>query len=86
MLDKEIRQTIISLHNKWISNRKISKILKTSRNTIKKILQDGVDIPQPMADDENTQLIPILREIFERCRGNAVRVHGEWSKICVNTL
>lgn len=75
MLDKEIRQTIISLHNKGISNRKISKILKTSRNTIKKILQDGVDIPQPMADDENTQLIPILREIFERCRGNAVRVH-----------
>jgi len=74
MIEKEIRQTIICLNSKGKSSREISKMLKVSRNTVKKVLQQGVDIPNCEPDNHWTQLIPVLREVFHRCLGNAVRI------------
>jgi transposase len=75
MLDPEIRKTIICLHNKGKSKREISVILKISRNTIKKVLRYGLDVPQKKIDNQNREIILIVTELFSRCLGNAVRIH-----------
>jgi len=75
MLDKEIRQTIICLHSKGKSKREISRTLKVSRNTINNVLQQGADIPPRTIDNQGTEIMSVVRELFTRCTGNAVRVH-----------
>jgi len=75
MLNKELRQTIICLKDSGKSSREISKLLKTSRNTIKKVLQQGADISLKRIDSQSCDIIPIVRELFNRCLGNAVRIH-----------
>jgi hypothetical protein len=75
MLDKETRQTIIQLNNIGKSKREISNILQISRNTIKNVLLQGVDLPKSTLDTQGIKIMPILREVFSRCLGNAVRIH-----------
>jgi hypothetical protein len=75
MINKEIRQTIICLNNKGKSSREISEMLKVSRNTVRKILRQGAELPQREFDNQNIHIIPILCELFSRCLGNGVRIH-----------
>lgn len=75
MLNKELRQTIICLKNSGKSNREISRLLKTSRNTVKKILQQGADVSLKRLDSQSCDIMPIVRQLFKRCLGNAVRIH-----------
>ncbi len=75
MLDPEIRKTIIYLHSKGKSNREISIMFKMSRNTVKKILLQGLDISEKLIDHQSREIIPIITELFSRCLGNAVRIH-----------
>ena len=74
MLTKERRQTIKDLHRCKKSNREIAKLLKISRNTVKIVLEQGVDIPPQTRKNKETEIYPILREIFTRCLGNGVRI------------
>lgn len=74
MLTKERRQTINELHRCKKSHREIGKILKISRNTVKAVLKQGVDIPPQTRKSRNTDLYPLLTELFIRCLGNAVRM------------
>lgn len=74
MLDQEIRKTIICLHNKGKSKREISVLLKISRNTIKNVLRYGADALQKITINQNSELMPIVTELFNHCRGNAVRI------------
>lgn len=75
MLDPEMRKTIICLHSKGKSKREISVMLKISRNTIKYVLHHGPDIPQKIMNNQNSEIILIITELFNRCLGNAVRIH-----------
>lgn len=73
MIIKDLRQTIIQLQQKGNSNRTIARLLKVSRNTIRVILQQGTEIP--IAPKETQWLnMAILRELFTRTKGNAVRI------------
>jgi transposase len=75
MLMKDMRQTIISLHQKGNSSRTISRLLKLSRNTIRAVLSQGVDVPAQQQGTACHELVSLVREVFARCKGNAVRVH-----------
>jgi len=75
MLSKDRRQTINELHRCKKSHREIGKILKISRNTVKAVLEQGVDIPvQTRTKNKKTDIDPLLRGLFIRCLGNAVRM------------
>lgn len=74
MHHKEVRQTILSLHEKQHSCRKIAALLKVSRNTVRKVLREGVDIKVQTRESLWTDQIPLLRELYARCKGNAVRM------------
>ena len=74
MIDKMLRQTIITLHQSGKSCRHISQLLHVSRNTVKKVLIEGVE--PPLSDSKNSQdeLSPIIKVLFERVAGNVVRI------------
>jgi transposase len=74
MLTRELRQTIEFLHQNNKSNRQIAKLLNISRNTVTEVLKQGVEVPALARFNQGTEIAPILREIFMRCSGNAVRV------------
>jgi transposase len=91
MKDKMIRQTIITLHQAGKSCRNISKLLSISRNTVNKVLIEGVEPPGGTRKNESDDLAPIIIAIFERVGGNVVRVQeilkSEYNKeIAYSTL
>ncbi len=73
MITKENEQAIMSLHERGVGIRQIGKILKISRNTVKRVLQgkwqDTVQRPSSYGD-----ISDIVREAFVSAAGNAVRV------------
>lgn len=74
MIDKMKRQTIITLHQKGLSCRHISRLLKISRNTVKKVIAEGVEPPIVERDNDTDDLIPLVKAIYDRVDGNLVRV------------
>lgn len=74
MLTPALRQTIVCLYQSGKSGRTIAKLLNVSRNTIKKVLQQGVELPVATKEASESEITPILRAVFGRCLGNAVRV------------
>ena len=77
MLTRDLRQTIHSLHKAQKSNREIGRLLKVSKSTVSTILKQGVDIPsrpRKSLKSQETDIESVLRELFTRCHGNAVRI------------
>jgi len=74
MLNKEMRQTIITLHQSGKHKREIARLLDISRNTVKGVLKKGADIPPHSVEQQESEVAPILRELFARCLGNGVRI------------
>jgi hypothetical protein len=70
-----MRQTIMTLHQSGKSARHISRLLAVSRNTVKKILAEGVEPSREERDDcKGDDLFPLIKTLFERVNGNIVRV------------
>ena len=69
----EIRANVHTLHQQGISLREISRVLRLSRNTVRRILRapQGVDVVAPPVDEAMQQR---LAEVYARARGNAVRM------------
>src|SRR5689334_4688836 len=74
MLNKDLRQTIISLLQKGHSYRSISQLLKVSRNTVRDVVAEGVEVKPLQRKNAWLSFLPSLRAIYERCKGNAVRI------------
>ena len=75
MLNHEHRQMILLLHKNGESTRAIAKLLKISRNTVKKVLtRRDTDLPQLKMQQNTSELTPIIRELFIRCKGNVIRI------------
>jgi transposase len=73
MITKESHQAIISLHQRGVPIRRISQILKISRNTVKRVIQGKwQDTLQRQSSYED--LSANVREAFASTEGNAVRV------------
>ena len=74
MLDENTRQTIRELHAKNTSLREISRLLRISRNSVRKVLRQKprhCDQPQPRKWDAITSILP---ELFSLTQGNVVRM------------
>jgi len=73
MIPYEIRQAILTLKAQGQPLREISRILKVSRNTVRRVLRE----PEPKASSEPPKqqaIVELLAEIYPRCKGNAVRI------------
>ena len=73
MIPYEIRQAILTLKAQGQPLREISRILKVSRNTVRRVLRE----PEPKAPPEPPKqqaIVELLAEIYPRCKGNAVRI------------
>lgn len=74
MLTPDLRQTVHCLHKSGKSAHEIGKLLGISRNTVKKVLKEGVPVPIVERKKRGAEILPVLGELFKRCRGNAVRI------------
>lgn len=81
MLDKETRAAALTLHAKGQSARKIAQAMDISRNTLKKVLKEGVaELLGPRRAGPLDEHLDEIRFLHSSCRGNLVRVHEELIK------
>jgi transposase len=74
MIAPDIREAILALHRKGTPVRKIARLLKISRNSVRRAIRRP---PPPTGEAEVAmppQLLAPLKETFVRCEGNVVRV------------
>lgn len=76
MITPAYRQTILEMANKGVSIRETSRILKVSRNTVRDVIKKGEE-PAPAKKSKYAQHLPVIKELFRECRGNAVRIQEE---------
>jgi transposase len=76
MIPDEIRTTVRTLQAQGRTLREISRLLKLSRNTVRRILRtpDERGATPPTPCDEATRVL--LRTAFERARGNVARAQA----------
>ena len=73
MIPTEIREAILALHAKGTPVRKIARLLKLSRNTVRQAIRQPP--PKGLAEPEiPAHIRPLLQETFALCEGNVVRV------------
>jgi transposase len=75
MITPDIRQAIVVMHEKGLGLREISRTLKLSRNTIRRVLRE----PPPAATTTSLSAaqqaaLEWLPALYRRCKGNAVRI------------
>ncbi len=73
MISHEIRQAILAMHEKGVGLREIGRVLKVSRNTVRRALREPEPKAPAAADKQQDEVINLLPEIYRRCKGNAVR-------------
>ena len=75
MLDKEMRTAILALSGKGYGPRRISRELKISRNSVRRVLKSGT--AEVSSADRRSQLkehLEDIRRFYDECQGNLVRV------------
>lgn len=76
MITPDIRQAIVVMHEKGMALREISRTLKLSRNTIRRVLREPSPPTTTVALSAAQQAaLEWLPGIYRRCKGNAVRIH-----------
>lgn len=81
MHDQTTRTAIFKLQAKGHSVRKIAKLLKISRATVKKVLKSKTVKPPPSLRPEKAEPYQDqILELLSSCKGNLVRVHEELQK------
>jgi len=74
MIAEELRQAIRVLKDQGRPLREISRALKVSRNTVRRVLREGRH-PKSVSDDPRVQAISqLLPDLYRDCKGNAVRI------------
>jgi len=73
MISYEIRQAILALKQQGRPLREIARILKVSRNTVKRALREG-EPKAPAVPSEQNVIVEQLPAIYNDCKGNAVRI------------
>ena len=74
MIAPDIRTAILALKAKGTPIRKIARLLKVSRNSVRQAIRRPPPPQGVAAPAIPTHLLTPLREIFVRCEGNVVRV------------
>jgi hypothetical protein len=74
MITEELRQAIRVLKDQGRPLRDISRALKVSRNTVRRVLRELAQ-PKAPATDPRTRIIDeLLPDLYRDCKGNAVRI------------
>jgi len=73
MISHEIRQAIVTLKAQGKPLREIGRILKVSRNTVRRALREREPKPPPEPPKQQ-EIVELLPQMYPRCKGNAVRI------------
>src|SRR5918996_106487 len=73
MIRYELREAIVALKQQGQGLREISRALKVSRNTVRRVLRQEKPKP-PKENQEHQAILEVLPEIYRRCKGNGVRI------------
>jgi hypothetical protein len=76
MITQSKKDAIVEMKKTGMSLRKIAKTLKVSRNAVRNVIKDGGN-EKPEKESQYEEYVPLIRELFKECRGNAVRVGEE---------
>ena len=77
MIRQSKKDAIVELKKTGMSLRDIAKTLKAGRNTVTKVLDDQGEEALPQRNSRYEEHVPLIRELFKECKGNAVRVAEE---------
>ena len=78
MIDPDPRIAIFALRRQGKGIRTIARALGISRNTVREIVGSGqVAVPERESTDKTEPHAELLRELYQRCAGNRVRVAEE---------
>jgi transposase len=78
MLSQAQRTTILELSAKGVSTRQISRVLKLSRLSVRKVLRaNSTDVPGIQRPEKAEPYRHQILELLITCKGNLVRVHEE---------
>jgi hypothetical protein len=74
MIAEELRQAIRVLKAQGRPLREISRALKVSRNTVRRVLREGERPKAPAEDPRLQAIVELLPQLYRDCKGNAVRI------------
>ena len=78
MLSQAQRTTILELHGQGVGKREIARVLNVSRLTVRKVLRsNSVQVPHLWRPEKAEPYRQQILELWQRCRGNLVRVQEE---------
>jgi transposase len=78
MLDQSTRAEILKLHQQGHSIRGITRAMQLSRGAVRQVLRSATDLVPDFARPEKaTPYREQILELYQRCKGNLVRVHEE---------
>src|SRR5688572_28291257 len=78
MLDQSMRAAILKLQQQGHSIRGIARAMKLSRGAVRQVLRSGSEtVPRIVRQEIATAYRDEILELYERCKGNLVRVHEE---------
>jgi transposase len=78
MLSQAQRTTILELHTKGVGKREIARVLGVSRVAVRQVLRsNSTAVPELQRPEKAEPYRQQILELFDRCKGNLVRVHEE---------
>ena len=78
MLDQSTRAAILKLHQQGHSIRGIARAMQLSRGAVRHVLRAATDqVPQLERPEKATPYREQILELYQRCKGNLMRVHEE---------
>jgi transposase len=78
MLSQAQRTTIMELKAKGVSSHEISRVLKVSRATVRKVLRsNSTNVPEIQRKEKAEPCRQQILDLLASCKGNLVRVHEE---------
>src|SRR5580692_2623437 len=78
MLSQAQRTAILELNTQHVSKREIARVLGISRVAVRKVLRsNSTTVPELHRTEKAEPYRQQILELFDRCKGNLVRVHEE---------
>jgi transposase len=78
MLSQAQRTTILELHTQGVGKREIARMLGVSRVAVRQVLRsNSATVPELQRPEKAEPYRQQILELFDRCKGNLVRVHEE---------
>jgi len=78
MLSQAQRITILELSTQGVSKREIARVMGISRVAVRKVLHSkSTAVPELQRAEKAEPHRPQILELFDKCKGNLVRVHEE---------